>query len=330
MASIRKRGEKWEAFVAKAGVRKSATFTTKAQASAWASTTEADIIAGKRGAIPRKTFGELLERYRDEVSVTKKGERWEAVRINLFLRDEIANVRLGEIDERAISEWRDRRLKSVSSASVRREWNLLSNACTIAAKEWKWLTSNPMASVRKPKDAEPRKRIATQDELDKLAFTLGYDRERPPQNITARVGAAMLFAVETGMRAGEICALCWADVFAERKFLTVTGGKTSAAVRDVPLSPEALRILQQMAEVQDGVQVFRLATSQVDALFRKAKAKAGIDDLTFHDMRHTAVTRLAKKLEILPLAKMIGHRDLKMLLVYYAPSAEDQAAKLAS
>lgn len=74
--------------------------------------------------------------------------------------------------------------------------------------------------------------------------------------------------------------------------------------------------------------VFGLNESQVDALFRKAKGLAGITDLHFHDTRHTAITRLAKKVPVLDLARMVGHRDIKMLMVYYNESAEDIARRL--
>lgn len=111
----------------------------------------------------------------------------------------------------------------------------------------------------------------------------------------------------------------------ERRFLRVRRGKTSAARRDVPLSAEAIRIIRQMPE---GDTVFNVSTSQIDSLFRKAKGMALIDDLHFHDLRHTAITRLAKKIDVLPLAKMVGHRDLKMLMIYYSPDAEALADSL--
>ncbi len=74
--------------------------------------------------------------------------------------------------------------------------------------------------------------------------------------------------------------------------------------------------------------VFDLDVSQIDSLWRKAKKLALIEDLHFHDLRHTAVTRLAKKLAILDLARMIGHKDLRMLQIYYNESAESMAEKL--
>ena len=73
---------------------------------------------------------------------------------------------------------------------------------------------------------------------------------------------------------------------------------------------------------------FGLTIRQKDALFRKLCAKAGIEGLHFHDSRHTAITRLAKKLTVLELARMVGHKDLNMLLVYYNESAEEIAKKL--
>lgn len=326
MASIKPHNNGWRAFVCKGGVRKSKVFSVKARAAAWAAQIETEIDAGQSGAIPDKTFGDLLERYRDEVSTTKRGERWERMRIGLTLRDEVARIKLALLDVRAIAGWRDRRLKAVSAASVRREWNLLSHACTVAMKEWKWLRENPMRDVRKPQQAKSRDRLASDDEVERILYCLGYMRDAAPVTASARVGAAVLFAIETAMRAGEIVALEWRDVNLERRFLTVRGGKTDAAKRDVPLSAEAIRIINQIPKVASTL--FNVSTAQIDALFRKGRGKALVDGLHFHDLRHAAITRLSKKLDVLALARMVGHRDLRMLMIYYNESAEDMAVRL--
>lgn len=326
MASFRKRGDKWEAFVAKNGIRQSKTFPTKTAAQAWAAQTETDIATGKAGGIPNKTFADLLTKYAEEVSPTKRGERWERLRIGVTLRDDIAKVHLRDFDSRAVAGWRDRRLAQVSAASVHREWNLLSNACTIAVREWKWLKENPMREVKRPAEPEARDRLATDDEIERLLFALGYDHDATPETVTARVGAVMLFAIETAMRAGEIAGLTWANVKLDKRYCKVEGGKTSAAKRDVPLSAEAIRIIGQMPKGHAAV--FNVSTAQIDALFRKAKGKALIEDLHFHDTRHLAITRLSRKLDVLALARMVGHRDLRQLQLYYNPSAEDLAGRL--
>ena len=87
MASIRKRGSSWKVEIFKNSIRKSASFATKAEATAWAAKIETEIVSGKHGRIPAgKTFGDLLLRYSEEVSVTKRGERWELIRINSLIR----------------------------------------------------------------------------------------------------------------------------------------------------------------------------------------------------------------------------------------------------
>ena len=130
------------------------------------------------------------------------------------------------------------------------------------------------------------------------------------------------------MRAGEVCALQWADV--APTVVTVRAGKTRAAARRVPLSPYARALLEVLGSgrselsAQNSSSVFALSTSQVDALFRKARARCGIEDLHWHDARATAITRL----DILDLARMIGHANLGELRTYYRERAEDIAARL--
>ena len=320
MASIKSHTDgKWRASVFLRGVRKTKVFKVKAQATAWATQTEADILAGKDGQVAKKTFGQLLEEYEIKVCPTHKGARWEKARIGLVLRDDIAKVKLADLDASHVAEWRDRRLASVSPASVRREWNLLSSACNIAVKEWKWIRVNPMTEVKRPPPTKARERMATDDEIERLLFVMGDDLSQ----VGGRLGMAFRLALETGMRAGEIAALRKPEVYAD--YLTVLDGKTMAAARDVPLTTEARRVL---AAMPDGDTLFGLTSSQIDSNFRKYKKLAAVDGLHFHDSRANACTKLAKKLNILALARAIGHRDLKQLQVYYRESASDMAKLL--
>lgn len=326
MASYIKRGKSWLAQVNKNGQRPSASFSTKAEAQAWATSIEAEIIAGKRGAVPNKTFAQLLMRYAEEVSPTKKGERWEVMRLEAICKDAIGSVKLADLSQPDIAAWRDRRLKSVSSATVLREWAILGSACTTALNEWKWLREHPMKGVKAPAASKPRDAIISDDDIEKLLVALGYNRIATPRTVGARVAASLLFAIETAMRAGEISGLTWDRVFIDRRFVTVREGKTDAAARDVPLTAEAIRILEQMPK--DRPTVFDLSPTQIDANFRKGKKMAGVEGITYHDSRHTAITRLAQKLNILELARAVGHRDIRMLQVYFNASAEDMAGKL--
>jgi integrase len=96
--------------------------------------------------------------------------------------------------------------------------------------------------------------------------------------------------------------------------------------RDVPLSPRALELLKILPAVKSGT-LFGLSDKVRDATFRLALARATIEDLHFHDTRHLATFRLSKIFDVLELARITGHKDLKMLLVYYQTSAADLAGK---
>lgn len=325
MATYRKKGDKWYAELCSKGVRKSKSFSTKVQAIAWATVTDAMIRAGKNSTIPDKTFEQLLERYRDEVSVTKRGERWEKLRINLVCRDPIAATKLSALRAPHVAAWRDRRLTQVSPASVLREWNLLSAACSVARREWHWLDVNPFSDVKRPEKPRDRVRRITDDETTLVLYAAGYIPDQKPVTLTSRVGAAFLFAIETAMRAGEICNLTWEHVHATHVHLPQT---KNGHTRDVPITPEARRILRQLKDI-DETSCFALSSGQLDSLFRKIKSRCLIEDMHFHDTRREALTRMSRKLTVMELARVSGHRDLKILLnVYYTPDIRDLAAKL--
>ena len=153
--------------------------------------------------------------------------------------------------------------------------------------------------------------------------------DEPPSSMHARVGAAFLWAIETAMRSGEICALRWSDVDAERRVVHVRaiekGARKTKTARTVPLSNEALRLIGQLRGI-DAEKVFMLDTALLDALFRKAKKRAMVEDLHFHDSRAEALTRMSKKLDIMQLARLSGHKDLRILYsVYYREKMEDIA-----
>jgi len=329
MATFRKKGNGWEAAVCRKGIRQSKTFNTKSETTFWAASIEQEILSGKRGDIPNKTFGELLQRYAEKVSPTKRGAEWEVHRINAFLRDPIAAVALCDLSANHFSDWRDRRLLSVSAGSVLREINILSHAINTAIKDWGWLKINPLSGIRRPPEPLPRGRLITDIEIERLLLALGYDHDVRPVGVSARVGAAMLFAIETAMRAGEIACLTWDRVDIEKRTAKLIETKNGMK-RDVPLSMEAIRIINQLRNdtESDLGNIFGLTTRQIDVNFRKAKSRAMIDDLHFHDTRHLAITRLSKKLDVLSLARMVGHKDLRQLQIYFNLSAEDMAKNL--
>lgn len=327
MAAYRKRKDRWQVEIYVKGRRRSATFTTKREAQAWAAREETRLREDAAGQIPNRPFKDLLERYSREVSSKKRGAARERKMIDVILRDPVADVSLRMLAPTDIAAWRDRRLKQVSGSTVEREMTILSHACSVARREWGWLRVNPVSDVRRPPPTAARTRRPTAEETEKLLHALGYSAEAPPETASARVGAAYLFAIETAMRAGEICSLEWQHVNERHVHLPRT---KNGYARDVPLSAEARRIIEQLRPLngEEGA-VFGVSTASLDALFRKAKARALVEDLHFHDTRREALTRLSKVFDVMELARISGHRDLRVLQnVYYAPSVDDLSAKL--
>jgi integrase len=337
VASYAKRSNGWRAQIAIQGVRESKVLSTKAEAVAWATAREAEIRAGKATGIQvGRTVGDAFDRYEKEVSAAKRGKRFESLRLRAIGAWEVngkpfRDMKLVDATSEVLGMWRDHRLNTdkVSGSTVNRELNLLSNVFATAAKEWKWIAASPTTDVRRPKESQPRDRLYTEDEIERICFALGFDLggEERAETISQRIAVAYLFAIETAMRAGEICGLI--PQYVSGRTITLPPAVTkNGTKRAVPLSKRAVELLELLPLPKEDDTVFGLTTKSLDALFRKAKTRAGIEDATFHDTRHLAITRLAKKLNVLDLARMVGHRDLKQLQIYYNETAEAMAERL--
>lgn len=320
MASIRKlTSGKFRAEVARQGVRSSRVFATKAAAKDWAAREEYLIINAEE-IKGQGTFGDALDRYARERSPLKRGEKWEVIRLEKLQREAIASIRMDALKASDFATWRDRRMTEVAPASVAREMQLMSSVLTVCVKEWGLIGKNPLSDVRKPPKPPSRDRLPTDDEMERLQISAGTDLS----NATARAFHAFRFATETALRAGEIVGLRWEriDLDARVAHLPVTKNGTS---RDVPLSSAAVALLNELPKLTP---VFGLRSDQLDALWRKLRDRAGVEGLTFHDSRAAGTVRLSKKVDVLSLARITGHRDLKMLMVYYRETAADLAKRL--
>lgn len=322
MASIQRSGTRWRAQVYVKGVRDSDTFRTRQEAAAWALTREAELGGAK---LPNKSFGDAMARYGREVTPDRLGVRWEEVRIKAMREWPIAKRKLANLTGADFAKWRDDRLQEVKPGTVLREKNLLHAVLEVARRDWKWIATNPMQDVRWPTAPRGRKRRLSDKEIADLSGAFGVVDSLPAKTATQRVGLAFLFALETAMRSGEICALTWNHVFLSSQYITLPKTKNGDA-RDVPLTLRAVEILKAIPK-GDGP-VFGLGDDLRDALWRKVRDGTPHKAIHFHDTRAEAIWRLSKKLDVLELARAIGHRDINSLLIYYDASAADMAKRL--
>lgn len=316
MAYLKKVPKGWSAQVEKHGLRKSKTFDLKAQAQAWANKLEAELdLQTQTGTkVSTLTFHGLLDRFALDECDKRKGGPTEKKRLEAF-KKHLPDCPLRMIDASVLSEWRDKRLGEIKPGSVRREMSLMRTVLDVARREWRLFAVNPLTDVRKPKTPPARKRLITQAEADAVVWALNYREGLPVVQVGQKIAVMFLISIETGMRAGEIPRCV---VNGSVAHLSTTKNDDS---RDVPLSKRARELFALVPEwdINDGTR---------DTMFRLARKKAGLSGFTFHDARALALTRLSKKLDVIQLARMIGHRDPRSLMIYYRESASDIADKL--
>lgn len=359
MATITKRddyrGTGWQVKIRRKGFPLvSKVFDTKANAEAWARDIEREMDRGafvSRTEADKTTLGDILQRYLTEVLINRKGHKVEAYRIDYLLRDSITQVKASALSGKLLAEFRDRRLKQVSGSTANRDLNTISAAINVARKEWGIHIENPVAMISRPASNKARDRRLAPGEEDYLLAALDMQTRKENGTFAADgvrnewIKPFVVIAIETAMRRSEILSLDWRHVDKKRRTAHLTDAKNGEA-RTVPLSSRAVETLLALPRAISGA-VFPIGADVVKMSFPRAVArarksymadckKAGVvpapgflEDLTFHDLRHEATSRLAEKLDnILELAAVTGHKDLRMLKRYYHPRAEDLAKKL--
>lgn len=349
----------WQARIRRKGYPiQSKTFERKAEAEAWARSVENEMDRGvfvSRAEAESTTLQEALKRYEREVTPRKKGADQEKYRIRAVLSMPLASRTLAGIRGTEVAKLRDDELaRGLAASSVMKTLALLSHLFETARKEWGIEVDNPVKKISKPKVDNARERRLSDEEMRYLLAAL----DDPGDAVKAKEGdrrnewtpKVVRWAIETAMRQGEILALEWKHIefFSEgygKAHLPETKNGTS---RTVPLSSAAVALIRPAGNVtplRKG-KVFPTTASAIKQSFSRAVARgrrlyltecerAGIEpesgfleDLTFHDLRHEATSRLAEKLQMHELMRVTGHKDTRMLARYYHPRAEDLARKL--
>ncbi len=321
MATFRKRTNKWQAIVRnKALGTKSKSFSSKALAIKWAIELEESIERNKHDKLlpAETTLSDLLSRYKSEITPQKRGSLTEARRINRLLKDPISLTRVDKLTSQRLALFRDRRL-SDGIRTCQYDLIIIRHCIKIAIFEWGLdLYSNPVDFVKLPPTSKPRQRRLRKEEYNSLVVAA-------EQTQNPHILPVINFAIETGMRRGEILSLQWGNVFFEKKIASLHLTKNGDG-REVPLSSKALSILKQQRKYPSPFPVtsnaFRLAWDRL-------RKRANIVDFKFHDLRHEAVSRFFELgLSMPEVAAISGHKDPRMLFRYTHLKAENIVEKI--
>jgi integrase len=330
MASITKTATGYRAQVYVQGVRESASFRTKREADAWAARRETEIRAeGAKSPGERTTLGDVLKSYARDVSPTKRGRRWEQLRLDLFARDAVLPIThpITQLDATHLTAWRDARSRVVSAGTIIRELGLLSAVLEYARRELRLIEHNPARDVRKPRAPDHREVTISWREIRAMCRALGYRSRGRIVEVRQSVAVCFLVALRTGMRAGELTGLTWDRVYTGYCRTPHKTGRTAESLRDVPLSRRAGVLIERMRGFDERL-VFGVGAPTLDAMFRKYRARAGLSGFTWHDARHTAATLLAPRVDVLTLCRIFGWSSTTQALTYFNPKAADIAGRL--
>lgn len=333
-----------------------ATFSRLTDARAWVTKTEGEMRAGRYFGTGRsKTLNDLYEKYKVTASVNLKS--WEEVERRLgWWRSRAGDEMLDAITPIRISEWRDELLATPkkygggnrSGADVNRTVAALSSAMTFAVKDMGWIERNPCERVTKQKEAGGRIRFLSKAELPVL---LNAVRASTHPDLLP----AVLLALTTGARKGEILGLRWSQIDFKRRAITLHHGETKNDTgRALPLSGEIVNLLKARNKIRkiDDDRVFPPAEDCKELELREpwkaALVSAGIDvrqatrsgrtpknapprltsDFRWHDLRHTAASYLTMSgVSAIEIARILGHKTLSMTL-RYSHLAPDRVTEL--
>lgn len=327
MATIRKKGNfQWHVQVRKKGYpTQTRTFTYKEDAERWAKETEVAIERGlffDRTKAEKTTVSELIERYKRDVMPDLGGKHIKPA-LNA-LEPVFGAYALSSVTSEMVSRYRDDRLKNVTESTVKKELNLLSKIIDLAGQEWGIpVAINPCATVKRPVEPKGRERRLEGNEEELLL--------RECRQSSQELEAIATLAIETAARLGELLKLEWRHINLDKKTAQLLDTKNGED-RAIPLSSRAAATLSELKSLPQHISgrvFYRWAASDsFNKVWVRTCARADIEDLRFHDLRHEACSRLADKFHMHELMKITGHKSASMLARYYHPRAEDLAKRL--
>lgn len=321
MASIINRGPyQFQALVRRKGYpTQTRTFESQREAKDWARDVEAKMRRGEFADLSEAeatTLGELLERYRQEVTPEKHGYVQENYRLLQLIRHPISMRPLASLRNVDFSDYRNERIKQVGPKTVQLELALLSAVLNNARRDWSIPIENTVTDIRKPKLPRGRDRRLVGDEEARL-FEAAAECRSEGLDVCIRL------ALEMGMRRGEISNLQWSQVDFEQHVIRLELTKNGEA-RVVPMSTSAEQAIRSLYKSRNSGRIFGFHDSNgLGAAFHRACARAKITGFRFHDLRHEAASRWAKKVPVATLAKIFGWKTLQMAMRYYNPTAEE-------
>jgi integrase len=333
MASIQRRGEVYRVRITRKGYATlSKTFTNRQDALKWARNTETQIDDGHIKPIGAQgtrrmegtSFEMACEHYERTQSRFKKNHRSEAL-ILKALTNRWGDLQINKIGQPDVAQLRDELLtKGRSGTTVAHYLSAISKVFQMLKSEWGLDLTNPVTGIKRPKPNPPRVVRLSHEAIDVLLQSC----ENAAEPLLAPI---VKVALETGMRRGEILNLQWTDIDHKRRRIYINTSKNGLP-RCIPASRRALDVFEKIPNM-DSSSVFPVGAESMRKHYERAVCRAKAQwshsdenpfvGLTFHDLRHLALSQLSDKgLNVIELAEISGHKTIALLKRYTHPSHE--------
>ncbi len=329
----------------------------------WIDFTDADGKRHRQKAAPSYEVAKLV--YRDKMNAIAKGEvtgtKDEAITISTFVEtvwwprtkprleaswatrvrgmlDAVVlpgfgGIRLAVLRREMLDAWAAERRVEVRASTFNKEQWVVRNIGKCAAA-WGYVRTNPAEYLSRAMESSGRVRFLSDEERDLLlngttvTITSSDGRTwttRQQPNATLRL--YIVFALNTGARRAQAIRLQWQDVNMKQNTITFRRTKNKLDIT-IPMTPTLRATLAALPRPLDpsAFVLPRIAPLVLTRAFARLVQRLGIKDLTFHDLRHDAASTMAQAgVPLQKIARMLGHRDLRMTM-RYAHLAPDHLA----
>ena len=314
MATIRRSGSGWQVLIRKknyAGPR-SRTFLSRDLAQSWA-----DAVEERTKKVFRDvpiTLGEALNEYINGPLLMHRSAENEKYPLRVTAESWLGDIPLKDLQIKHFAVWRDERLLKVKPNTVMRELRILRVLIDWARDErGAAIKDNPARHLRVRGTGDARAPFFTDQDEKKLLCELSQMSNKNHLRLTK-------LALFTGFRRSELLSLNWRNIdlhtekiYIQRKECAARG--SSRSMRIVPLPHKAKDLLRSFKNKEG--KIINLTKGSARNGFDKAKKKADLNNLRFHDLRHIAISRMwGYGMNALEISACSGHRDIKMLMRY--------------
>lgn len=314
MSRVFKRGDKWGIDYVANGIRRREIVGDNKAIALKALQKKQVLIAENRfldvKRQPKMKVCELTEKY-TELYLKQNRANWEKAEknnlrhINNFMGDKYIH----ELTPVDVEKFRLERLQVVSKSSVNKNVGCL-RAMFNKAIEWKLFEGvNPVKGIRFYKLDNRRLRYLEKSEIQRL---LGH--------CEGHLKDIVEFAINTGMRKGEIFNLKWHDIDWNNGLVHLLQTKNHEK-REIPINENVRNVLIRVKRNLDSPYVFNSFNGKpfndIKKSFYTALDKSGIDNFRFHDLRHTFASQLVMSgVDLLTIKELLGHKRMEMTLRY--------------